>query len=171
MTAYGIGVSVGIIVGLVICIFVLRVANTDNNVKTKYDERQAKVRGDAYRYGFFGGLITNAVLLGLSLSGIDLHMLGSSLFFIPIAVGVMVQATYCVFKDGYVGLNTNMPRFIIIMLVISLYNFLVGLRGFREGFLTNGVLRHTFINLICGILCLILIVELAVKYLIDRRGE
>ena len=42
-----IGLAVGIIVGLIICVLLAKFGNKDGAVKSKYDERQEAVRGKA----------------------------------------------------------------------------------------------------------------------------
>ena len=172
MTAYSLGVAVGIVVGLILTVIVLKLVNKDGRFKTKYDERQKAVRGTAYMYGFFATIIANAVLMVLKLSDYDVTKLGFSLNFIPILVGIIVQVTYCVFNDGYVGLNTNMPRFMIFMTLISAFNLFIGIMAAIHGeLIEDGVYQGPFVNLLVGSLFIVLAIELLIKKVIDGKAE
>lgn len=172
MTYVSWGLAIGIAVGLVLVIILLKALNKDGAVKTKYDERQQIVRGKAYKVGFYSGLIACAVMLFLSTGHFGVERLGFSGYFIPILAGVVGQVSYCIFKDGYVGLNTNMTRFIIIMALIGAFNLFIGIFAAIRGEMTaDGMFQGPFINLLCGILFVIIFVELVVKKAIDAREE
>ncbi|MBE5924609.1 MAG: hypothetical protein E7271_09105 [Lachnospiraceae bacterium] len=171
MKAYTLGILLGIVVGLILTVVFLKAINKDGKMKTKYDERQKEARGRAYMYGFYGIVFTNALFLILATS-YDLAFLGLSLYFIPIIVGIIVQVTYSVFHDAYVGLNNNMTRFIVGMTFITAFNLFIGIMAYIHGELfVNGKLQGPFINLLCGGIFLVLSVELAIKKLIDAKAE
>ena len=60
------GLAVGILVGLIIAAVLIVIANKNRKFKTEYDERQLKVRGDAYRYAFYTVVIWEAILFILA---------------------------------------------------------------------------------------------------------
>ena len=64
-----IGVTIGIIVGLILTIFVIRYVNRNKKLTTKYDEMQKQIRGEGYKYAFYAVLILEAVLCVLTLEG------------------------------------------------------------------------------------------------------
>ena len=164
--------SIGFVVGIIIAFLCLAKLNNDGKSKTKYDERQKAVRGDAYRYAFFATIISCFVVMLLSTVDGILNIFGNEVYCIPIFIGLIVQISYAIFNDGYVGLNTNMKRFIIFMILITLVNILVPVRFMVEGeFIKDGVIQTGFANLLCAGLFIILIIELLIKKLIDKRGE
>lgn len=173
MTANTMGTIVGLVVGLIITAILITIFNKDGKLKTEYDERQKIVRGRAYKYGFYGMVIANAIMLLIFTSDVDLSVLGMAQYFIPILVGVVVQVTYCIFNDGYVGLNTNMTRFILIMAGVAAFNLFVGLGAQADGEISeNGVLQGPFCNLLCAALFLIMAIELIIKKIMDgKTGE
>lgn len=172
MTSISWGWLIGIIIGIILVIILLKALNKDKAVRTKYDERQQIVRGKAYKVGFYACLIANAFLMFLATGEFGLAKLGYAAFFIPILVGLIAQVTYSIFHDGYVGLNTNMTRFIIIMALISAFNFFIGIAAYLHGdLITDGRLQGPFINLLCGTLFIIIAAELIVKRCIDSREE
>lgn len=162
--------SIGLVVGLILAILIIKMFNKDGKAVTKYDERQKAVRGQAYMYGFFAILITCGILMVLNTQEGILKVLGDSLFFIPIIVGVIVQVTYSIFKDGYVGLNTNMKRFIFFMTFIGLFNLGLGIMWIVRGeILVNGVLQSGALNLMCAFMFVVIAIELIIKSIIDKK--
>ena len=172
MNFRSLGFIIGIIVGIILVIVLLQAINRDGKLNTKYDERQLRVRGDAYKFGFFATVLANALLLVFSTTEYGVGIFGYTVFFIPIFVGIIVQISYSIFKDGYVGLNTNMPRFMISMAFISAFNFFIAIMAMvRGGFIEDGVLQAPFLNLLCGILFIVLAAEIGIKMIMDQKGE
>ena len=162
--------SLGLIIGIIFAIIIIKMFNKDGKAVTKYDERQKVVRGEAYKYGFFSILITCGILMVLNTQEGILNVLGDTLFFIPIIIGVIVQVTYSIFKDGYVGLNTNMKRFIIFMTLIGLLNLGLGILWIVKGeILVNGVLQSGALNLMCAFMFAVIAIELIIKSIIDKK--
>lgn len=173
MTGYkmGAGIAVGLMVGIAVTLLLLKLSSKNGAVRTEYDERQKIIRGEAYKYGFWAALLGNAAIMAATAFG-DLTGLGLSLYFMPILIGVVVQVSYCIFKDGYVGLNTNMPRFIAVMAAVAAFNFFLGIRANMDGSLVvNGVFQGELINILCGALFVILMAELLIKRCIDKVSE
>ena len=168
LVIYGVGIAVGLCIAFV----ALKKINSNGKVKTEYDERQKIVRGKAYTVGFYAAIITNAVLMLLSLIDGVTKMLGFSAFFIPIFVGIIAQMTYSIFKDGYVGQNTNMTKYIIFMTFISIINLGFGIGQIvTNTIIIDGVLQNGFINILCGTLFIVMAIELIIKKAIDKREE
>ena len=102
MKYYGLGVLSGVLVGIIILLLALKFINRDGKISTRYDERQLKARGEAYKYGFIAICISNGIILCCDFSDFALStFLGSSAFFIPILIGVVVQVSYSIFADAY----------------------------------------------------------------------
>lgn len=164
--------GIGIVIGLCICYVALKKINKNGKAKTEYDERQKVVRGKAYTWGFYAAMATNAILMLLSsIDGVT-KMLGFSAFFIPIFVGIIAQMSYSIFKDGYVGQNTNMTKYIIFMTFVSIINFGFGIgQIITNTMIVDGVLQNGFINILCGTLFIVMAIELIIKKAIDKREE
>ena len=101
------GVAVGIFVGLIVAFVMIKLANSNRKVKSEYDERQLRVRGDAYRYAFYTVVIWEAVLIVLAYGDFHLPVPDLALHFAGIIAGVIVLSTICIWKDAYWGLNNN----------------------------------------------------------------
>lgn len=163
---YALGVLVGVLVGLL-----MKAINRDGKIKTEYDERQKEARGKGYMYGFWAIIIANALLFTFS-NSFDMTVLGSTVYFMPILVGMIVQVTYCIFKDAYIGLNNNMTRFVIIMSIVTVFNLFVGVKAYLDGeLIKQGTVSSAFVNVLCGGIFLILTIELGIKKILDSRAE
>ena len=166
-----IGVAVGIAVGLLIVAFVLRFINRNKAMATEYDEMQKQIRGIGYRYAFFTVMIFEAFLCILTL-GMELPAEPYVIHFAAIFIGVTVQAAYCIWNDAYVGLNTNLGRYIVIMTIVSLFNLGVAFMSWRQGELViGGKLQAQSINLLCGLMFAVLGVVGLIKKIADGRDE
>ena len=166
------GLAVGIVVGLIICVFVFRFMNRDKGVRTRYDEKQEIERGKGYKWGFYALAICEAAQALLSTSGIKLPLEAASLHFLAIVIGVMVQVMYCIWHDAYVGLNTNMGRFALVAIVVAGFNFAVAIFAIVNGsMMADGMLKGPFINLLCGLMFVVIGVELLLKKRADAAEE
>ena len=171
-TASMIGLAIGITVGLIICIFVFRYMNKDKKMATKYDEMQEIVRGRAYKYSFWVLLILIAILACLEVGGIELPMEKLVLYFILIFISVLVQTGYCIWNDAYIGINTNVRRFVIVAVVISIINLFSAFAAFKTGnMMVDGKLQTPFVNFLCAVLFLIIGIEVFIKYASDKRAS
>ena len=159
-----IGVMTGIIVGLIVAVFVFRYVHRNKKLYTEYDEMQRQIRGEGYKYAFYAVLILEAVLCVLTM-GMELPAEQHVIHFFVIFVGVTVQASYCIWKGAYVGQNTNLPRYIILMTVVSVLNLFSAFMAWRSGeLIVDGKFREPAINLLCGLMFAVLgIVALAKK--------
>lgn len=168
---YALGVLVGVLVELLLVVVFMKAINRDGKIKTEYDERQKEARGKGYMYGFWAIIIANTLLFTFS-NSFDMTVLGSTVYFIPILVGVIVQVTYCIFKDAYIGLNNNMTRFVIIMSIVTVFNLFVGVKAYLDGeLIKQGTVSSAFVNVLCGGIFLILTIELGIKKILDSRAE
>ena len=122
------GVATGVAVGLVLALIIVRTVNRDRKLRTEYDEMQKLARGQAYKYAFYAVMIYEALVCWLSM-GIELPAEQSVIHFFGIFVGITVQACYCIWKDAYIGLNTNLKRYIILVgkFQLQTINLLCGL--------------------------------------------
>ena len=159
-----VGGMTGIIVGLIVAVFVFRYVHRNKKLYTEYDEMQKQIRGVGYRYAFYTVMILEAALCVLTM-GMELPADQYVIHFFVIFVGVTVQAAYCIWKGAYVGQNTNLPRYIILMTVVSVLNLFSAFMAWRSGeLIVDGRFREPAINLLCGLMFAVLgIVALAKK--------
>ena len=161
------GLTVGILIGLILAFALILISNNNRKVRTEYDERQLRVRGDAYRYAFYSVIICEVILLILEFGEFSLPTSAYVLHFGAIIIGCLVLCTYCIWKDAYWGLNNNRRRYGIILVVAGLLNAipLFGALSHRS------TLDFPYVNLLTCIMLLVVGVELLLKHFLDRRAE
>ena len=161
------GLTVGILIGLILAFALILISNNNRKVRTEYDERQLRVRGDAYRYAFYSVIICEVILLILEFGEVALPIPTYVLHFGGILIGCLVLCTYCIWKDAYWGLNNNRRRYGIILVVAGLLNA-VPLFGALS---RRSTLDFPFVNLLTCIMLLVVGVELLLKHFLDRRAD
>ena len=161
------GLAFGIMIGLILAIALILISNNNRKVRTEYDERQLRVRGDAYRYAFYSVIICEVILLILAFGEVTLPVPDYVLHFGGILIGYLVLSTYCIWKDAYWGLNNNRRRYGIILVVAGLLNA-VPLFGALS---RRSTLDFPFVNLLTCIMLLVVGVELLLKHFLDRRAD
>ena len=166
------GLAVGIAVGLILVVIILRFVNRNKKVATEYDERQKQIRGEGYKIAFYAVLIYEAVMCALAplydILPVEPYMLHA----LAIFFGVIVQVCYCIWKGAYVGQNTNLPRFIVIMTIISLFNLFIAFMAWRNGYLIiDGKMQAQGVNLVCGLMFAVIGLVGLIRKLTDREEE
>ncbi|MCR5503644.1 MAG: hypothetical protein K6F53_11610 [Lachnospiraceae bacterium] len=165
-------VAIGLIVGILLCIVLFKYANRDHKAKTDYDERQKNLRNNAYRYAFYTIVIYEAIMIILDMGSVSLPMEHFLLHFGAIIAGGIVQVGYSIWNDVYWGLNNDRKKYYIIFLVIFILNAIPIIGSLlRGGMIVDGKLSTPFLNVLCEILILAVIIELFIKSLVDRRED
>ena len=165
------GMVAGVLIGLLLAVIILRFINKNKKMTTEYDEMQKLVRGKGYMFAFYAVLIYEALMCVLSM-GVQLPAVPGVIHFVAIILGVTVQAGYCVWHNAYVGLNTNLKRYVILMAVISVFNLWVAFTAWREGELfSDGMFRAQTINLLCGLMFAVIGVVGLVKMIAGREED
>ncbi len=171
-SARAVGVAVGILIGLVIAVLLVRFANKNNKYKTDYDERQIKVRGDAYRYAFYTVVVIEVILFLLKLGEVSLPVHDSVLHIGSVLIGCIVLCVYSIWKDAYWGINNNRKRYGIVMLVCGLLNLIPVIGAFANGSMVrDGVVTGPVINLMVCVMLLLIGFELLLKHIMEVRAE
>ncbi|MCR5801820.1 MAG: hypothetical protein K6G57_05755 [Lachnospiraceae bacterium] len=154
---YGRGITVGIVVGLIISVFVLKAMNKNNKMKTEYDEMQEKVRGKAYKYAFWTMAAFETLMVIIEVLEIKVPFSGFTLHVIPIIIAACVHAVYSVMNGAYIGLNTNVKTTFVAMVVIGAINILIAILAFANGFMIeDGMFGDQFLNLLVGLMFVII---------------
>lgn len=136
-----------------------------------YDERQHIVRGIGYKYGFFSMMIVLLVYLVLKRI---FHLPITEEVGIPLCifVALIVFATYCIWKDAYIGLCERRKNVIILFFVIFFINAIVSVVGIvKEEIFLNGKFTGELLNLFCAVTFLFLDVVMLVKAYQERTME
>ena len=150
------GLVVGVMVGVVISVLLIRLVNRDRKLRTEYDEMQKIIRGEGYKIAFYTVLIYEGLLILLD-TCIQIPAVPMVAHFGAIALGVTVQAGYCIWNDAYVGLNTRLGRFLLVALFATAINAAVAVMAAVSGrLIVDGVLQDPFTNLLCALMFVIL---------------
>lgn len=167
-----IGLVIGILFGLLLTFFVMKLINRNKKARTEYDEMQKLIRNRGYCFAFYAVMVYEALMCVLSVS-LELPVSPIVIHFGAVFVGVIVQASYCIWNDAYVGLNTNMNRFLVFAVLISLFNLFIFFMNWREGnAVSDGVLQPAWVNLLCGSMFAVLgLVALLKKLTAQREVE
>lgn len=166
------GVIVGISLGLVICFVAFKLMNKNGKLKTEYDEMQTRVRGNAYKYGFWTISIYLGFLVVLSSGDIILPIEPMVIYFFGFFLGGVVLCLYSIFKGAYFGLNNVKRRWYVFMIFFGVYNlFIAGIAISKGEMIVNGVLSTPFINILCGVMILIAFFASKIKEAVDRHSE
>lgn len=165
-------IIIGLAVGIVLVAMILKFVKTDASDKAKYDERQLRVRGDGFKYGFFTGLIYNTALCLAHIAEITLPVAEEVLLFLGIIVSILVYAIYCIRKEAYVSLNESAFRFKMIFTVLGVINLGMGIMSLVHGkMIENGIITFQSLNLLCGIFLLVIALVLHIQNKIAERNE
>ena len=161
------GLTIGIVVGLILAIALILIANNNRKVRSQYDERQQKVRGDAYRYAFYSLVIYEVIMFILGYGEFSLPVPGYVLHFAGVLIACLVLSGYCIWKDAYWGLNNNRRRYGIILIIGGLLNVIpvVAELTARTGD------AFPYVNLLVCIMLTVVGMELLLKHLIDRHAD
>ena len=170
--ARAVGVAVGILIGLVIAVLLVRFANKNKKYKTEYDERQLRVRGDAYRYAFYTMAVIEVILFILNLAEVSLPVHDSVLHIACVLIGCIVLCVYSIWKDAYWGINNNRKRYGVVMVACGLLNLIPVVGAFAEGSMVqDGMITGPVINLMVCIMLLLIGFELLLKHILEKRAE
>jgi len=171
-TWFAMCVSIGIIVGLLICIIIIKFTNKDGKSKTQYDEMQELERGKAYKYAFWTMCGVAAFIGCLTLFEIKIPFDMFTLFLMVILSGTVVQASYCIMKDAYIGLNTNKVKTGIALVVIGIINLINVILFIVKGkFFVDGMFNLSFCNLLCGLTMLFIGVMFVIKNAVSKKED
>ncbi len=118
------GVTFGIMVGLVICVILFRFANKDKKIKTQYDERQEVIRGRGYRYGFYTMLFLEVVLMMVKMAAFIFPIEEYLIHMAVILIGTLVICIHSIWNGVYWGLNNDHRRYYIIFIIAIALNII-----------------------------------------------
>ncbi len=163
----------GVAVGIAIVIVLLLITRKDGSMKCKYDERQELVRGRGYKYAFFTMIICECVIMYLNEdAGLERYITSSLEMFIAFSVSIAVYASYCIWHEGYFGLNENHGRRLAVFILLGVMNIVLGIIAWNAGTcVEDGALTFQFSNVICGILALWVSIMAALKWIRDRKED
>ncbi len=165
-----VGFTLTIVLVTILIIVVSKKLNNDNSSRTKYDERQQIVSGQGYKYRFWTVVGLIVAFIVLDVAEIDIPIKTSVMYFLAIVVGVLCHTTYCIFNDGYFGINNNPKQYYVMFVLIGLFNVLIGVMNcIRGNLISDGKLDVPAINLFCGLMFVVLGICIVIKSVMDKK--
>ena len=173
MNGRGIGFVIGLMIGAVLVVILFRFANTNNKIKTEYDEMQEKIRGKAYRYSFYTAAVVQLLLAFASMCGIQLPVADYALHCLGLFTGFTVLGAYCVWNNVYWGLNNDHKKYGIIIIFGFLFNLAIVILAVMHGDLmeADGKIGLVFLNIMVVIMIAVMGIAHLARSLADRRSD
>ncbi|MBR0374913.1 MAG: hypothetical protein IJH91_10365 [Mogibacterium sp.] len=164
------GIGAGVICALIILMILKLVRGKNGSCKGEPDERQERLRGNGYKFGYFTMLAGIAVVLFIAgrTNSVAVATLG---VWISVLVSLLVFAGYCIWNDAYYGVKANPRKYIILMILITVVDgintYLQSLNGWimEDGTLNTGAVSMLAATIAFGGVLLIMLA----KQLKDRR--
>lgn len=162
------GLSIGIAVGLILCLFIFKFANKDNKLKTEYDERQKALKGRGYMFGFYTMAVFEAVIVALASCGFEFGIPEYALSVFGIFLGITVVCVHGIWTGAYWGINNDIGRYTAVFVVLFIINVLpvvmvVTKLGFNEDF--------PYVNLFCTLMLAAIAVTSWIRNIVDKAEE
>lgn len=172
MSAGGFGMIVGLIVGLMLAVIVYKACNKDKKVKTEYDERQQAIRGKGYMYSYYTLIAYLVLWMTLSIGGIKLPLVDAVIAFIGILLGLMVLGIYTIYNGAYWGINNDPKKYGIVFTVATVINIIYTVFAIKAGtMIEDGTLQIPFVNLLCAVVMVILLIAVVIKKAMSKEEE
>jgi len=163
-----------VLVVMVVCVAII----SNRKEKTAalndvFDERQMKVRGDAFKWSFIVMVIyymAYAILISITSDALGAPEL---MIFIGLEIGLVFCSVYCILRDAFLAVNRNFTL-IIILNVCCIVAQLIGY--FRErvngaALIKDGKLTTTGLPLSIAVSFMIILVALLVRRHYEKREE
>lgn len=171
MSAYNIGILVGIAVALGIWAIIAAVGRKRGK-PGEFDERQQLIRGKAYQHAFIAVMLFSA-LYGLAVMMVEHPLMVDGLSaLVAMFVGVVVFAVESIARDAFFTAK-NRPKSYIILYAAVIFSQIVNAVGnIREGGLVqDGVLTMKVLPLVCAAVFAIVLAAIIVKAVQPQKED
>ena len=163
MSAYNIGILVGIVVALGI-LAIIAAFNNKRGKPGEFDERQQLIRGKAYQHAFIAVMLFSA-LYGLAVMMVEHPLMVDGLSaLVAMFVGVVVFAVESIARDAFFTAKNRPKSYIILYAAIVLMQIVNIIGNYSEGpFVESGVLTMRVLPIVCAAVFTIVLVAILVK--------
>ncbi|MBR1441704.1 MAG: hypothetical protein IJ589_10850 [Lachnospiraceae bacterium] len=166
-----IGFPIGLMVGLIICVILFKIANTNKKIKSEYDERQEAIRNRGYKYSFYALIVAELALMCARALEITFPFADYLLHLGAMLFGLLFLGIYTIWNDAYWGMNNNRKRYTVIIVIAVLLNILPVVMAVKNGFLGNAGLNSVPIMNIMVLVWLAIIGIAAVIKKIVKKND
>ena len=171
-TKASLGMVMGIMVGLVLCVILFRFANTDKKIKTQYDERQEAIKGRGYKYSFYTMMLCEVLLMLLQMSDIKIPVENYLLHLGVILISCLVLCLHSIWNGVYWGLNNNHKRYYIIFAIAAVLNMIPIIAAFANNSIsTEGFDSLPVMNIMVIVWLAIIGIVALVKKIVSPKEE
>ena len=171
---WGLWIMFAILVVMVVC--VVAVSNRRERTAAQngvFDERQMKIRGDAFKWSFIVMVVyymAYAILISFTQNGLGVPEL---MIFLGLELGLVFCSVYCILRDAFLAINRSFG-FIVTMDLCCIAAQLVGY--FRERaqgalLIENGKLTATGLPLSLAISFGVILIALLVRRHYQKKEE
>jgi len=170
MNAETTGIIFGVFLGLLLCILIFRICNSNKKIKSEYDERQEAIRGKSYKYGFYTTIIYLGVLTIFYMTDFAIPFTISAVVFFGLILGISVMAIHSIINEAYWGINNNKKKYAIVFIVCAIINLASGISGIIDGTILQGF-QGRMISLECGLMLLVVGIAVIIKDKISPKSS
>lgn len=170
---YLLGLMIGIITAVIAYLIIWKLLGGKHIKGNYFDERQASVRGRAYRYGFFTTIIALLPFIYTFEAGISLPLTAGTAMFLAMLIGIDVYAVYSIMNDAYFGIDANKGRYTIFFAVIAAVNAYSGWMNLRE-YTAEGSMLLDFAHSANALVALAfapIVIAMIVKTISDKKED
>ena len=169
---YLLGAACGIAIGVIAVILITKWTHKDKKIKCSFDERQELAIGRGAKYGFYTLMIYN-FLYGAIDTVVTKKFVDNALaLFVGILIAAIVYISYCIWEEAYFSLNENPQKVMIAFVIIAIINLaLFGMNAAGGNLIKDGMIQYGVANLLCGLLFVVIFVELWAKSHFKKREE
>lgn len=171
---WGLWVMFAILVVMVVCIVIVSYRK-EKSVKQSevFDERQMKIRGDAFKWSFTVMVVyymAYAILVSFTGDGLGAVEL---MIFIGLELGLVFCSVYCILRDAFIAINRSFG-FIVVLSACCIVAQLIGYYRERAAgalLIEDGKLTATALPLSIAVSFMIILVALLVRRHYEKREE
>lgn len=138
--------------------------------KMEYDERQERVRGVAYKRGFFVllfGIIINSMVKEVLEVDWATPMTEMAIFML---IAIVVVSGTCIFQDAYFAPFAKGKNIVLVSAVVGAINLFSGIKKFFAHQNLDEFHRFSNIQLILGVVLIIIPVMAFIHGIMEERG-
>ncbi len=173
MSAFGMGLRTGVLVGLVVLLVSVITKRKHKNEQDHYDERQVAVRGMGYRYAFWT-LAVELLLYGASFPDDGQYIVAPIVaIYAMVMIAGLVMMAYDVMHDAYFSLSQRRNVLMPAWIAIAASNLAISLSRISEDELwaQGRISERVGLPLVVGAFFAVFFVILGIKAVMDRKEQ